>query len=348
MILTILSFFAFLLLAVGILRNGKVANLSENTFSIIIACRNEEKNLPFLFTALRKIDYPPEKYEIILVDDASSDNSLSLIKKFCETSENAYFIHLPIKDEEFKGKKAALQKAAEKAEYDFLLFTDADCIVPENWLKTYNNYIDSEVGMVVGYYKNADDSVFRIFLQLMTAAIFAASVGLGFPFSAAGGNLLVRKKTFFEIGGYEKIKNRVAGDDKQLLGLISKTKWKIRYNPQAKVVTIPVKHPHTFFQQQKRKYGKIGMSSPIFQFLTLLVFLFYLYLPYQLIVKKDFKSFLIYFAGFLLFWIVNLAKHKEKFKFIHLFYLIIFPYYLIFFSVLGHFSAWKWKGNENL
>ncbi|RLC49394.1 MAG: hypothetical protein DRZ79_06085, partial [Candidatus Cloacimonadota bacterium] len=182
MILTILSFFAFLLLAVGILRNGKVANLLENTFSIIIACRNEEKNLPFLFSALQKIDYPPEKYEIILVDDASSDNSLSLIKKFCETSENAYFIHLPIKDEEFKGKKAALQKAAEKAKYDFLLFTDADCIVPENWLKTYNNYIDSEVGMVVGYYKNADDSHFRIFLQLMTAAIFAASVGLGFPF----------------------------------------------------------------------------------------------------------------------------------------------------------------------
>ena len=134
--------------------------------------------------------------------------------------------------------------------------------------------------MVVGYYKSANNSFFKTFLQLMTAATFAALTGLGLPFSAAGGNLLVRKKAFFEVGGYEKIKNSIAGDDKQLLVLISKTKWKIAYNPEAKVISIPINNHQSFFQQQKRKYGKIGMSSMLFKILTVLVFLFYLYLPF--------------------------------------------------------------------
>ena len=344
-IITILAAVCFLILTIGIFRNGKVKNPAENTFSILIACRNEAKNLPVLFSSLKQLDYPKNKFEIIIADDASTDDSFSLIKDFCRSAENSEFIHLSVKDTEFKGKKAALQKAAEKAKFDFLLFTDADCLPPKNWLKSYNHYIEPQTGMIVGYYKTASNSSFGVFLQLMTAATFSAAIGLGFPFSAAGGNMMVRKETFQQVGGYEKIKNHIAGNDKLLLNLIRKTKWKIFYNPEAKVITIPVKDRHNFFQQQKRKYGKIRMSSRLYQLLTLVVFLFFVYLPFNIFGQKNYSGFLIYFAGFIFFWLANLIKHREKFYFTHLFYLLVFPYYLIFFSLLGHFFSWKWKEN---
>ena len=98
------------ILSIGIFRNKQIKNPQENTFSILIACRDEEKNLPFLFRSLEKLNYPEDKFEIILADDASSDNSLPLIKEFCSKNKNAKYVHLLEKDTEYKGKKAALKK----------------------------------------------------------------------------------------------------------------------------------------------------------------------------------------------------------------------------------------------
>ena len=78
-----------IILGMGILRNWKITEVKELNYSIIIACRNEEKNLPELFNSLINLDYPMEKFEIIIVDDASTDNSPNMIKAFCEEKQNA-------------------------------------------------------------------------------------------------------------------------------------------------------------------------------------------------------------------------------------------------------------------
>jgi poly-beta-1,6-N-acetyl-D-glucosamine synthase len=329
------------ILGMGILRNWTTTEVKELNYSIIIACRNEEKNLPKLFSSLENLDYPKKKFEIIIVDDASTDNSPNLLKAFCEEKQNASFFHLKEKSKEYLGKKAALKLAVENAKFEILLFTDADCFPQKNWISSYNNYFTDKTGFIVGNYEEIDVGGFRRFCNQMSSAIYACTIGLRFPFSAAGGNMAVRKGAFEQVGGYEKIKHNIAGDDKQLLNLIKKTSWKIRYNPEV-LVSTEVDHSNSH-NKAKRKYGKFGMSSPLFQLFSILIFLFYLYLPYKIIIVKEWHSFLSYFLCAILFWFANIIKHKYKFSPIDLFFIVIYPYYLIYYSILGLSGNWKWK-----
>jgi cellulose synthase/poly-beta-1,6-N-acetylglucosamine synthase-like glycosyltransferase len=342
--LIILVFSVFLIiLGLSILRNWKVKSPVQNTYSILIACRNEESNLPELFQSLRKIDYPYDKFEIIIVDDASDDDSFRLISNFCTDFKNAKCFRLEEKDTEYFGKKAALKKAADNAIFDFLLFTDADCFPQPDWLKSYNKNISDKTGMVVGNYEEKNASSFRIFSNRISFAIFAGTIGLNCPFSAAGGNLAVRKKAFLEVGGYDKIRHHLAGDDKLLLNLIRKTDWQISYNPESVVQTKAVPDKTSSYHQQKRRYGKFGMSSFGFKIISLLIVLIYLYIPVRFFVFKDWESVLIYFLGTLFFWAMNIAKHKFRFRMIDLIFILIYPYYLIIYSILGTFGTWNWK-----
>ena len=341
-IIIIFSFF-FLVLGCGIFRNWKVKKPKEFTYSILIACRNEERNLPNLFASLKKIIYPKDKFEIIIVDDASNDNSLFLMDEFCNKIKNAKRFHLEKKDTEYKGKKAALKKAVENAKYEIFIFTDADCTIQPEWLKSYNNYFSDKTGMVVGNYFEMNHNPFWKFSNQMSSTIYASTIGLGIPFSAAGGNLAVKKAAFLEVDGYEKIKYIEAGDDKLLLKLISRTRWQIAYNPEMQIHTINNKME--FHEQQKRKYGKFGMSSLLFKLFSILIFLFYIYLPINLIFFFDWKKPIIYLSCILFLWISSLVKHKYKFKLIHILFLIVYPYFLIYFSLLGTFGKWKWKSN---
>ena len=330
-----------IILGMGILRSWKVTEVNEMNYSIIIACRNEEKNLPKLFSSMINLNYPNEKFEIIIVDDASTDNSSNLIKAFCEKQTNATSFHLKEKSKEYLGKKAALKLAAENAKYEILLFTDADCFPQNDWVSSYNNYFTDKTGFVVGSYEESNAGSFRRFCNQMSSAIFACTIGLGFPFSAAGGNMAVRKEVFEQVEGYETIKQNIAGDDKQLLNLIKKTDWEIRYNPEELVLT-EVDHLNSH-HRDKRKYGKFGMSSPLFQFFSILIFLFYLYLPYKIFFMKEWQSFLGYLLGAILFWFANIIKHKYKFVPIDLIFIVIYPYYLIYYSILGLSGDWIWK-----
>ena len=335
------SFAVFIILSFGILRSFRLKNYKLHNYSIIIACRNEEQNLPALFSFLERIDYPKDKYEIILVDDASSDNSLLKIKEFCKDEKNRRYFHFSEKSTEYKGKKAALKKATDNAKYDIFLFTDADCLPPSNWLKSYNNYISNKTGMVVGFSPEIDVSKFRKFTQLMSANIICSTIGLGLPFSAIGRNLAIKKKAFDKVGGFERIKNYQCGEDKLLLNFIKKTEYKIAYNSDVKVPTRPEKID--FHNQQKRRYGQFGKSSQPYKILSILITLFYIYLPIKIFTFRKYEGFIIYFIAFLIFWISGLIKHKEKFHCMDLISILIYPYYLIFYSIVGIFWKLEWK-----
>jgi len=330
-----------ILLGLGILRSWKTQENKELNYSIVIACRNEEQNLPKLFDSLTNLDYPIEKYEIIIVDDASTDNSLQLISTFCDRQTNARFFQIKEKSKEYLGKKAALKLATENAKFEILLFTDADCFPKPNWISSYNSYFSEKIGFIVGSYEIIDASSFQRFSNQISSAIYACTIGLGIPFSAAGGNLAVRKDAFIEVGGYEKIKQNIAGDDKQLLNLIKKTSWEIGYNPEV-LVSTNINSTDTH-HRDKRKYGKFRMSSTLFQIFSILILLFYLYLPYKIFIIREWQSFLSYFLGALLFWIANIIKHKFKFAPIDIIFIVIYPYYLIYYSILGLLGNWEWK-----
>jgi poly-beta-1,6-N-acetyl-D-glucosamine synthase len=332
-----------IILGFAMFRSWKVKQIKQNSFSIVIACRNEEQNLPKLFSALQKLDYPKDKFEIIIVDDASTDKSPEMLKDFTSTCSNARCYFLEEKSEEYKGKKAALKLATENAKFKFLLFTDADCVQHPNWINGYNKFIDEKIGMVLGIYTEENATTFRKFCTQFSSALYLTTTGLGLPFSAAGSNMCVRKPVFEEVGGYEKIKDHTAGDDKLMLQLVQKTSHKIAYNHNKHVVA-----QASFFSHDKNKrvYGKAKLSSLLIKIMSFSLFLFYLLLPVYVIVNKNLNYFLLYYFGIVFFWICNLIRHKFKLRIIDFFYLVIYPYFVIIYTFWGMFATWKWKGQK--
>ncbi len=337
--LIVALFTAFMLiLAWGILRNKSVHDPVLQSYSIIVACRNEEKNLPSLLDSLGGIEYPD--FEIILVDDASEDRTYELLNNFCKDKANAACVRIEHKDDKLRGKKAALTIAARKARKAVLLFTDADCIAPPNWLDSYNRYFGDNTGMVVGFSPENTTSEFRNFTQLGTAATFACTIGLGFPFSCTGRNLAIRRDVFFAVRGYEPDGHLAAGDDKGILNRVYKAGYPIAYNPEAPVRTIPTQNGYA--DQQLRRYSKFGMSRLPYQLLTLAVFAYFVYLPVNLF-NGNWDALLLHWFGFSVVWGANLKLHRQRFDLRHFVYLLYYPYYISFWTIAGFFRKWKWK-----
>lgn len=337
-----LGSFILLVLGLSMFRSFKVKHPKENTFSILIACRNEAKNLPYLFDSLMNLNYPDNKFEIIIIDDFSADQSPTLLKEFQTRKNNIKCFYLREKNSEYKGKKAALKLAAEHAKYDFLAYTDADCYVHPEWLYSHNKFISKKVGFVIGRYEEKNISEFQRFCNEMSGLVFAATACLGFPFSAAGSNMVVRRESFEEVGGYKNIKHNLAGDDKQLLNLVKQTNWKVSYNPEILVSTQGIKE----INREKRKYGKFKMSSLPYQLILVLIVMFFLFLIYYFFTSRDIIGFVVYYFSFVFLMIANKFKHRFKIKLFDFFYLIFYPYYVIFFSIWGTFSNWHWKDNH--
>jgi glycosyltransferase involved in cell wall biosynthesis len=322
-----------------------VKNPRINTFSIIIACRNEEQNLPHLFHHLNNLDYPNGKFEIILADDASKDSSPQLIREFCEKNKAAKAVFLSEKNVDYKGKKAALKAACDLAEFDYLLFTDADCLPGKLWIQHFNLFIREDTGLVAGHYLGSAKNSFQKFCLQLNAAIFAVSIRLGIPFTAAGGNLCLLKKAFLQVGGYEKIKHNLAGDDKQMLNLIANTNWKISYNYFSDVYTSDDSLSSS--QRNRRKFGKWDTSPFSIKVLSLLISAFFIYFPIKMIFVWNSADAIIFLAAISIFWLINIQKHHFRFSMINIFHLLLYPYYVIFYTLWSRFSGWQWKDQHS-
>lgn len=326
-------------------------NVTFNRFSIVIACRNESENLTDLFMSLEDLDYPKDCFEIIFIDDNSTDLSFEHLESFCLKS---YQYHCYRNNSNQTGKKFALQKGINNSLYEWILFTDADCIVHKDWLKTFNNSIihdNYKYSMYIGYSPEIFRSSFQNFKNLVSAIIFACSTMVGFPFSCTSRNLLFKKNIFQKLKGYNDIlkysKNKKlvsSGDDKILLTKFIKDKQKISYLPYPPVYTKPV-DKKTRSHQNLRRYGKFSMSPVIWQVIMVFIALILLYIPYYIITDKDrLINLIIYFLSINFLMTLGFLIHKEKIRFVYYLYSLFFPYYLAYQMTISFFRKWSWKG----
>lgn len=194
---------------------------STTTFSVVIPFRNEENNLQNLLDSIQNISYPTSRFEIICIDDDSSDNSVKIIKEFCKKSD----LNIIIKNNKRVSnspKKDALSVAITEAKYKWIITTDADCIVPKKWLQTFNNYIVKyEPKMLVAPVKLIGNTTFLEqfqiidFLSMQGATI--GGFGIKQPFMANGANLCYQKEIFLTINGFSSNNDIASGDDVFLL-----------------------------------------------------------------------------------------------------------------------------------
>ncbi len=327
-------------------------------FSIIIPFKNESSNLPTLLKSLKKIKYKKNNFEIIFIDDNSTDNGKEIIRKFTDT--------LPItllnnNRKSNSPKKDALEAGIKQAKYDFIITTDADCMLPEKLLLSYNQLIqEKKVKMIIAPVKYFDnDDFFSQFqsIEFLTLQGFTkGACALNYPFLSNGANFGFDKKSFIELGAYSGNNQIASGDDTFIL-----EKFRKKYPDEiyflntsfAIVKTLAQPNLKSLKNQKirwasKSKKQSFGLST----FIGLIIVLanYVNILLWILIFQNTFLSisFILTKAladiGFVL-TINRFYKNKIKFH-NYLLTSIFYPFYVFWIFLWSITGKFEWKGNN--
>jgi len=335
------------------------------SFSVVIAARNEERNIEKCLQSVFSQDLPAERYEVIVINDRSQDSTPEILNNLQNRFKNLKVITITETPAGISPKKYAVTKGIESASNEIIVFTDADCTVKPQWLSTINNHFKADTALVQGItsygYVNGMNKIF-FGLQsidfLSHGVIAAAAIGANLPINSNANNLAFRKSAFEDIGGYGSDSKVVLGDDDHLLQRVWKSRrWKVRFmaDSRANVETEPTPTISAVFEQ-RRRWGSVTVHYQLSQMLLLsLVFQFYLLTALTAIAAVFHHSFLTVFAGLLL---VKLAGElvllipgtrifgkKDLRKFILPASLIQLPM-VLGAVLLGVFCKFDWKGQK--
>lgn len=223
----------FIVFFYGLRKSEKINNIEqESKVSIIVAARNEEASIRNCLESLTKIEYPFEKLEIIIVNDQSTDRTESIIKEFVERDARFRLVNAQAGKGHLIGKANALSQAIDISNGEIILFTDADCLVPPSWVKSTISYFAKDVGIVGGFTILEADKIFEGLQSLdwvFLYSVASAAATLGFPLTAVGNNLAVRRTAYDAVGGYSNIPFSVTEDYLLTREILAKTGLKMRF-----------------------------------------------------------------------------------------------------------------------
>lgn len=260
--ITYILLFSFLFIAVYVYNGFKLELKKQPLYksnlklSIIVAAKNEEKNIAALFDSLENLNYPKENYEVIFVDDNSDDNTHSLIQSRVANKTN--YKLLKAGQKEFEGKRGALQIGIENAQNNFIVITDADCKPEVNWLKSISSKLDAGYDFVFGVapIESGKKLIEKLsaFENFRNTFLTISAVGLNVPYSASARSFAFRKSSFQRAGGYSNTTETISGDDDLLIREAVKNKMLIGtvIDPEAFVYSVSPKTFNEYLKQKKR------------------------------------------------------------------------------------------------
>jgi poly-beta-1,6-N-acetyl-D-glucosamine synthase len=322
--------------------------------SLIIAFRNEEKNLPVLLECIENQSYPKDNYEIILVNDHSEDEGVLLVSSFQAKLPNLKILHLA--DNQL-GKKAAINLGITNAKHDWIISTDADCQMDKNWLSEITDYIETcDVGMVIGPVELYGNSFFQK-LQIVEfvgiQAVTGGMSGLGKPIMCNGANLAFRKLIYFE--AQKNLCPEISsGDDMFFLAFLKTKQKKIGYlNKSCAIVKTQAESSLSSFFAQRVRWAskpKIYRDKHIFLsgfFLAIMYSCILLSILYGIFSYNWFPFFVIggtkLISDTILFISVNSLFRKNKLLFLQVLVEAFLLVYYVFTPILSLFWSPKWK-----
>lgn len=227
--------------------------------SVIVPARNEEKNINRCIESIESSDFPNDKFEIIAINDRSTDSTPEILNDLSERYSNLIPVHLTdaSKNQNLKGKPGALQAGINYSKGEYLLMTDADCAVHPRWLRTITEHFTAnELNLIPSFTLIEGDRLFDkiqalewIYMHTMASA----GVAMNNPLGCFGNNLSVKKDVFNSLGGYENIKFSVT-EDLALLKAVHQSHGNIHYlcDENATVTTYPEKTFSDYIRQHRR------------------------------------------------------------------------------------------------
>lgn len=224
--------------------------------SVVIAARNEAENLKENLPYFLEQDYPA--YKVIVVNDASRDNSATVLAQLKEKYSNLYITTIPYDDKFNHGKKTALNLGIKAAETEILLFSDADCKpAGKNWIKTVVNNFNDKTDFVIGFggYEKKKGLLNRIIrTDTVLIAMQYLSYGLAkIPYMGVGRNMAYRKSMFLKKKGFADQMNLLSGSDDLFINKNATRKnLKVELSPESFTISEPKKTLKEWSRQKTR------------------------------------------------------------------------------------------------
>lgn len=294
--------------------------------SVIVCAKNEAENVLNYIPLLAEQDYPD--FEIILIDDASNDATLSIFEEFEKQYQNIRLVKVQNNEAFWGNKKYALTLGIKAAKKNYLLFTDADCYpTSKNWITAMSSQFTMQKTIVLGYgkYEKIPNSFLNKIIRfetLLTAIQYFSWAKIGHPYMGVGRNLAYKKEEFFKVNGFINHIQVRSGDDDLFINQASNGKnTTITYTPESFTYSKPKTTFKEFFTQKRRHLSTANY--------------------YKTFDKFQLGLFYCSQLLFILFSIILLA-----FQFQWILVLVLFLVrYLVAWLVIG-FSAGKLKEND--
>lgn len=332
-------------------------------FSIIINYRNEESHLPGLLASIKNQNYDFALLQWIIVNDNSTDRSLELLQSFKTKNSQIRMLLIDRVPKSTSAKKDGITQAVELSPYNHIITTDADCLLPQNWLLSYlaiyNKHTDAHFIAAPIQIEPQNTILSSLQQQEMMALqlITMGSFSYRQPFMCNGANMSFTKEAFQQADGYEGNLHVSSGDDIFLLEkLAAEDVMKCHYlkNPEAVVTTFPKQHLKELILQRTRWVQKgsetKSLLNKLVSFQVLLMSLLFVCSPILwhfslltdqmligIIITKAFTDVIVLVIGDQFFENVN-------WKFVCVNFLI-YPF-IVLFIALNSLLKPQWHGRE--
>ena len=276
----------FLYFLVGILRAKRsTPNPNLPRVTVVVPLHNEETCVLRTLAALEAQDYTGT-WEVICVNDRSTDRTPELLTEFAKTHPRFQVLHVPMDAPPLPSpKKRALEVGFAQSRYEILATMDADCTPAVGWLTSMASRFQGNIAIVQGPKRNnGSHSLLHSYQKLDTLGftlIECAGFSNGRPMVASAAALAYKKDLFYEVGGFSDLMQYTSGDDDMLVHKMVQQNVGFCYNmdPEAVIETEPVNSWRSLLNQRARWASNgTNYSNPFYVLFLTLIYCFYLWL----------------------------------------------------------------------
>lgn len=331
-------------------------------FSIIIPCRNETERLKPLLGSIENLQYDTQCYELIFIDDHSDDGTYEMINSF--QKENDRLDIKVLKNDRPPGKKSALSYGIFHATNDYIITTDADCYLPENWLISFHQHLlRKKSSMIIAPVVYQQPGNFLEQFQhddlLSLQAITLSTAMHNKPVLCNGANLCYKKDDFYKVGGFDQHEKIPSGDDVLLMENFLQSKLDVDYImvKTLPVITQPMRSWWQLVHQRKRWISKTSKTRNLTNYLLLFCLIGYVIGFWGLVISfvLDGSYFQELFVLIIFKWIMDYLIFRALADKINVMVCYkkmlisssLYPLWIVFLSINLLNKSYIWKGKKH-
>jgi poly-beta-1,6-N-acetyl-D-glucosamine synthase len=332
--------------------------------SVIIPVRNEEENILNLLNDLNVQTYPASLFEVIILDDNSTDGTAEIVRSFIKKASFHLSLQIPAVPENIAFKKNAIETGISLAKGSLIMTTDGDCRAGVEWLSTVENFYQQTkakfISSPVAFFR--EKGIFKKMQNIEFASLVgsgAASLNMGLPNMCNGANIAYEKEAFLEVNGFKDNENIPSGDDEFLMHKIYRKYPKEVFflkSSAAIIFTGAKGYLSEFLQQRKRWAGKWG-SYTFFNIKALAVFVFLYNLSLLLSIGLALAA---YYPPLLLMfqiipkvimeaWFISSVLRLSGRNLNPILFLclqLLYPFYVVVIAIISRIGGYSWKGRK--